>query len=59
MKKLKIYKAKTKVRKSSGSKVSTIPVAMAEMLAIEIGDTLIWEFDPNEGIMKVYPNEDE
>ena len=53
--KLKTFKAKTKVRKSSGSKVSTIPVAMAQILGIEIGDTLVWELNTETGKMEVYP----
>lgn len=58
--KLKVYRSKTKVRRSSGSKVSTIPVAMAEMLDIETGSTLIWELDPNgEPFMKVYLEKEE
>lgn len=56
--KLKIYRAETKVRKSSGSKISTIPAGMAEMLDIPVGSTLIWELDPSTGKMQVYPKEE-
>ena len=58
--KLKIIRAKTKVRKSSGSLASTIPVGMTTLLGIKKGSTLVWELDPNEeGVMKVSLDPDE
>lgn len=55
--KLKTYKAKTKARVNGHSTISTIPVAMAQILGITQGTTLTWELDPETGVMKVYPEE--
>ena len=56
--KLKVYRAETKARVNGHSTISTIPVAMTQILGIEQGTTLIWELDPEEGIMKVYSKEE-
>ena len=57
---MKIQRAKTKVRKSSGSIASTIPAGLAQLLGIKIGSKIVWELDPNgEAFLKVYLDKDE
>ena len=55
--KLQPMRAETKVRKNSGSLATTIPIAMAQILGIEAGDTLRWQLNPKDGSIKVFPRE--
>jgi hypothetical protein len=57
MTKLKTYRAKTKVRKNSGSYASTIPIALVQLKGIDENTILIWELNPETGKMEVYPEE--
>ena len=52
-------RAGTKVRKNSGSVITSIPIAMTTLLGIEHGSKLIWELEPEDGIMKVYLKEED
>ena len=52
---LKVIRAKTKVRKSSGSVASTIPIGMAQLLGIEPGTKLVWELNPETSRIEVFP----
>ena len=57
--KLRQMRAGTKVRKNSGSVITSIPIAMTTLLGIEHGSKLIWELEPEDGIMKVYLKEED
>lgn len=56
---MKIYRAETRARVNGNSTIGTIPVAMAQLLDIKGGTKLVWELDPEEGIIKLYPKKED